>query len=70
MNSHDLTDRTPDVTGASQGIGLTVASCMLASGVKVAIRDREGSPPIVFRVSALARRIVTLRCALMEIASI
>ena len=48
MNSHDLTDRTPDVTGAGQGIGLTVASCMLASGVKVAIRDREGSPPTVF----------------------
>lgn len=41
MNAYDFTGRTAIVTGAGQGIGLTVAERMLASGAQVAIWDRD-----------------------------
>jgi 2-dehydro-3-deoxy-L-rhamnonate dehydrogenase (NAD+) len=41
MNAYDLHDRIAIVTGAAQGIGLTVASRILASGGKVSIWDRD-----------------------------
>ena len=41
MNSYDYTDRVAIVTGGGQGIGLTVAERMLASGGSVSIWDRD-----------------------------
>jgi 3-oxoacyl-[acyl-carrier protein] reductase len=41
MNSYDLSGQTAIITGAGQGIGLTVAERMLASGANVAIWDRD-----------------------------
>jgi 2-dehydro-3-deoxy-L-rhamnonate dehydrogenase (NAD+) len=41
MNVYDLNDRVAIVTGAAQGIGLAVATRILASGGKVAIWDRD-----------------------------
>jgi 3-oxoacyl-[acyl-carrier protein] reductase len=41
MNSYDLSGRVAIVTGAGQGIGLTVAERMLESGAKVSIWDRD-----------------------------
>jgi 2-dehydro-3-deoxy-L-rhamnonate dehydrogenase (NAD+) len=41
MNVYDLKDRVAIVTGGAQGIGLAVASRILASGGKVAIWDRD-----------------------------
>jgi 3-oxoacyl-[acyl-carrier protein] reductase len=43
MNTYDFTGRTAIVTGAGQGIGLTVAERMLASGANVAIWDRDAA---------------------------
>jgi 3-oxoacyl-[acyl-carrier protein] reductase len=43
MNSYDFTGRTAIITGAGQGIGLTVAERMLASGANVAIWDRDAA---------------------------
>ena len=39
MNTYDLSGRTAIVTGGAQGIGLAVASRLLASGAKVASWD-------------------------------
>ena len=41
MNSYDLNGRVAIVTGAGQGIGLTVAERMLDSGASVSIWDRD-----------------------------
>jgi 3-oxoacyl-[acyl-carrier protein] reductase len=41
MNVYDLNGRAAIVTGAAQGIGLTVATRFLASGCKVSIWDRD-----------------------------
>jgi 3-oxoacyl-[acyl-carrier protein] reductase len=41
MNAYDLKDRTAIVTGGAQGIGLAVATRVLASGGRVAIWDRD-----------------------------
>jgi 3-oxoacyl-[acyl-carrier protein] reductase len=41
MNSYDLAGRIAIVTGAGQGIGLTVAERMLDSGAQVSIWDRD-----------------------------
>jgi 3-oxoacyl-[acyl-carrier protein] reductase len=41
MNVYDLKDRVAIVTGGAQGIGLAVATRILASGGKVAIWDRD-----------------------------
>jgi 2-dehydro-3-deoxy-L-rhamnonate dehydrogenase (NAD+) len=41
MNVYDLKDRVAIVTGAAQGIGLSVTNRILASGGKVAIWDRD-----------------------------
>jgi len=41
MNSCDFNDRVAIVTGGGQGIGLTVAERILASGGKVAVWDRD-----------------------------
>jgi 3-oxoacyl-[acyl-carrier protein] reductase len=41
MNSYDLNGRAAIVTGGGQGIGLTVAERMLASGASVSIWDRD-----------------------------
>src|SRR6516164_5988931 len=41
MNVYDLNDRVAIVTGAAQGIGLAVATRIVASGGKVAIWDRD-----------------------------
>jgi 2-dehydro-3-deoxy-L-rhamnonate dehydrogenase (NAD+) len=41
MNSYDLKDRVAIVTGGAQGIGLAVATRILASGGKVSIWDRD-----------------------------
>jgi 2-dehydro-3-deoxy-L-rhamnonate dehydrogenase (NAD+) len=41
MNSYDLKDRIAIITGAGQGIGLTVAERMLESGASVSIWDRD-----------------------------
>lgn len=41
MNSYDLNGRVAIVTGGGQGIGLTVAERILASGGKVSIWDRD-----------------------------
>jgi 3-oxoacyl-[acyl-carrier protein] reductase len=43
MNNYDFTGRTAIITGAGQGIGLTVAERMLASGAQVAIWDRDAA---------------------------
>ena len=41
MNVYDLKERVAIVTGGAQGIGLAVASRMLASGARLAIWDRD-----------------------------
>ena len=41
MNTYDFNDRVCIVTGGGQGIGLTVAERMLASGASVSIWDRD-----------------------------
>ena len=41
MNSYDLAGRVAIITGGGQGIGLTVAERMLASGAKVSVWDRD-----------------------------
>jgi 2-dehydro-3-deoxy-L-rhamnonate dehydrogenase (NAD+) len=41
MNTYDLKDRAAIITGAGQGIGLTVAELMLANGASVSIWDRD-----------------------------
>jgi 2-dehydro-3-deoxy-L-rhamnonate dehydrogenase (NAD+) len=41
MNIYDLNERVAVVTGGAQGIGLAVASRILASGGRVAIWDRD-----------------------------
>ena len=41
MNSYDLNGRVAIITGAGQGIGLTVAERMLDSGASVSIWDRD-----------------------------
>jgi 3-oxoacyl-[acyl-carrier protein] reductase len=41
MNSYDLANRVAIITGAGQGIGLTVAERMLDSGASVSIWDRD-----------------------------
>ena len=41
MHSYDLNGRTAIITGAGQGIGLTVAQRMLDSGASVSIWDRD-----------------------------
>ena len=41
MNSYDFAGRVALITGAGQGIGLTVAERMLESGASVAIWDRD-----------------------------
>jgi 3-oxoacyl-[acyl-carrier protein] reductase len=41
MNVYDLNDRVAIVTGGAQGIGLSVANRILASGGKVSIWDRD-----------------------------
>ncbi len=41
MNSYDLAGRVAIITGAGQGIGLTVAERMLDSGASVSIWDRD-----------------------------
>ncbi|MEQ1899193.1 MAG: SDR family NAD(P)-dependent oxidoreductase [Devosia sp.] len=41
MNSYDLANRVAIITGAGQGIGLTVAERMLENGASVAIWDRD-----------------------------
>jgi 2-dehydro-3-deoxy-L-rhamnonate dehydrogenase (NAD+) len=43
MNAYDFNGRVAIVTGGGQGIGLTVAERILASGGKVAIWDRDAS---------------------------
>ncbi len=43
MNTYDLNDRVAIITGGGQGIGLTVAERMIASGARVAIWDRDES---------------------------
>jgi 2-dehydro-3-deoxy-L-rhamnonate dehydrogenase (NAD+) len=41
MNNYDLTGQLAVITGGAQGIGLAVATRMLASGAKVALWDRD-----------------------------
>src|ERR1700690_1279206 len=41
MNAYDLKDRVAIVTGGAQGIGLAVATRILASGGKVSLWDRD-----------------------------
>jgi NAD(P)-dependent dehydrogenase (short-subunit alcohol dehydrogenase family) len=41
MNSYDFADRAAIITGAGQGIGLTVAELMLSNGGSVSIWDRD-----------------------------
>jgi NAD(P)-dependent dehydrogenase (short-subunit alcohol dehydrogenase family) len=41
MNTYDLNNRAAIITGAGQGIGLTVAELMLANGASVSIWDRD-----------------------------
>ena len=41
MNVYDLKDRVAIVTGGAQGIGLAVATRILASGGKVSIWNRD-----------------------------
>ena len=41
MNVYDLKERVAIVTGGAQGIGLAVASRMLASGARLAMWDRD-----------------------------
>lgn len=43
MNTYDLNDRVAIITGGGQGIGLTVAERMIASGARVSIWDRDES---------------------------
>lgn len=41
MNGYDFADRAAIITGAGQGIGLTVAELMLSNGGSVSIWDRD-----------------------------
>jgi 3-oxoacyl-[acyl-carrier protein] reductase len=41
MNLIDLTDQTAIVTGAARGIGLAIATRLLASGARVSLWDRD-----------------------------
>jgi NAD(P)-dependent dehydrogenase (short-subunit alcohol dehydrogenase family) len=41
MNSYDLNGRVAIITGAGQGIGLTVAERMLDSGASISVWDRD-----------------------------
>jgi 2-dehydro-3-deoxy-L-rhamnonate dehydrogenase (NAD+) len=43
MNTYDLEGRVAIITGGGQGIGLTVAERMIASGARVSIWDRDES---------------------------
>jgi 3-oxoacyl-[acyl-carrier protein] reductase len=43
MNSYDLNGRVAIITGGGQGIGLTVAERMIASGARVSVWDRDES---------------------------
>lgn len=43
MNSYDLNGRVAIITGGGQGIGLTVAERMIASGAHVSVWDRDES---------------------------
>lgn len=43
MNSYDLNDRVAIITGGGQGIGLTVAERVIASGGRVSVWDRDES---------------------------
>lgn len=43
MNSYDFSGQSAIVTGGGQGIGLTVAERILASGGRVAIWDRDAA---------------------------
>ena len=43
MNSYDFNGRVAIVTGGGQGIGLTVAERILASGGKVSVWDRDAA---------------------------
>jgi NAD(P)-dependent dehydrogenase (short-subunit alcohol dehydrogenase family) len=44
MNSHDVTGQSAIVMGRGQGIGLTMAERILASGRQVAIWDGDVGP--------------------------
>ena len=54
MNEYDLNDRVAIVTGAAQGIGLSVTNRILASGGKVALWDRDQD--LLGKTVARARR--------------
>ena len=62
MNSYDFTGRVAIVTGGGQGIGLTVAERMLASGGKVSVWDRDQK-----LLDALAPRFPTTHLQVLNV---
>jgi 3-oxoacyl-[acyl-carrier protein] reductase len=62
MNSYDFSGQTAIITGAGQGIGLTVAERILASGGQVAIWDRDAS-----LLATLAARLDPSRVMLQSV---
>ncbi|WP_374624426.1 SDR family NAD(P)-dependent oxidoreductase [Devosia sp.] len=62
MNSYDFNGRVAIVTGGGQGIGLTVAERMLASGGKVSVWDRDQK-----LVDALAARFPATQLQVLNV---
>jgi len=60
-----LEGRVALVTGASRGLGQSLALALAEAGADVALVDRSGAPQTVRQVEALGRRVVAVQCDLL-----